>query len=83
MDFRRIEEIYDEQFIDRDWWGDFPVARNLLDRDLGTTDILKLIPVCAKIAYHITGEIPKMVLSNPISCRITNSIKRLAIYGGL
>ncbi|WP_303181122.1 hypothetical protein [uncultured Butyricimonas sp.] len=66
MDFRRIEEIYDEQFIDRDWWGDFPAARNLLDRDLGTTDILKLIPVCAKIAYHITGEIPKMVLSNRV-----------------
>lgn len=66
MDFRRIEEIYDEQFIDRDWWGDFPTARNLLDRDLGTTDILKLVPVCAKIAYHITGEIPKMVLSNRV-----------------
>lgn len=66
MDFRRIEEIYDEQFIDRDWWGDFPTARNLLDRDLGTTDILKLVPVCAKIAYHVTGEIPKMVLSNRV-----------------
>ena len=66
MDFRRIEEIYEEQFIDRDWWGNFPTARNLLDRDLGTTDLLKLIPVCAKIAFHVTGEIPKLVLSNKV-----------------
>ena len=66
MDYRRIEEIYDEQFIDRDWWGNFPAARNLLDRDLGTTDLLKLIPVCARIAFHVTGEIPKMVLSNRV-----------------
>lgn len=66
MDFQRIEEIYEEQFIDRDWWGNFPPARNLLDRDLGTTDLLKLIPVCAKIAFHVTGEIPKMVLSNKV-----------------
>lgn len=66
MDYRRIEEIYDEQFIDRDWWGNFPTARNLLDRDLGTTDLLKLVPVCARIAFHVTGEIPKMVLSNRV-----------------
>ena len=66
MDYRRIEEIYDEQFIDRDWWGNFPAARNLLDRNLGTTDLLKLIPVCARIAFHVTGEIPKMVLSNRV-----------------
>ena len=66
MDYRRIEEIYDEQFIDRDWWGNFPSARNLLDRDLGTTDLLKLVPVCARIAFHVTGEIPKMVLSNRV-----------------
>lgn len=66
MDYRWIEEIYDEQFIDRDWWGNFPTARNLLDRDLGTTDLLKLVPVCARIAFHVTGEIPKMVLSNRV-----------------
>lgn len=66
MNFRRIEEIYEEQFIDRDWWGEFPATRNLLDRDLGTTDILALIPVCARIAFHVTGEIPKLVLSNRI-----------------
>lgn len=64
MNFRKIEEIYEEQFMDRDWWGDFPRARNLVDRNLGTTDILALVPVCARIAYHVTGEIPKMVLSN-------------------
>ena len=66
MDYRRIEEIYDEQFIDRDWWGNFPATRNLLDRNLGTTDLLKLIPVCVRIAFHVTGEIPKMVLSNRV-----------------
>ncbi|KIO46023.1 hypothetical protein [Sanguibacteroides justesenii] len=64
MDFRKIEEIYEEQFMDRDWWGNFPRARNLVDRNLGTTDILTLVPVCARIAYHVTGEIPKMILSN-------------------
>ena len=77
MDYRRIEEIYDEQFIDRDWWGNFPMARNLLDRDLGTTDLLKLVPGCGGSAFHVARH--QRVIAIEHNCALPLSPKLIEV----
>lgn len=64
MDTGRLERIYEEQFIDRDWWGDFPQAENVVQKDFSGVEMSALVAVCAKIALNVTGEIPRIVLSN-------------------
>lgn len=64
MDLKRIIQIYEEQYIDRGWWGDFPRPAELTERNFDTTDITKLVPICARIAFRMIGEIPKVVLTN-------------------
>lgn len=64
MDWGRLERIYEEQFIDREWWGDFPQADRVVKKDFSVLSVTDLVAICAKIGLHITGEIPHMVLSN-------------------
>lgn len=54
-----IRELYRESGLDRAWWGDFPEPQNLLgDSFPVTSDLYRLMPVCARIALHIAGELP-------------------------
>lgn len=64
MDFGRLERIYEEQFIDRNWWGCFPQAEAVVRKDFPVSRLTDLVAVCVRIARHMTGEIPRMVLSN-------------------
>lgn len=54
-----IRELYREAALDRAWWGDFPEPQNLLgDSFPVTSDLYRLMPVCARIALHIAEELP-------------------------
>lgn len=64
MDFQRLERIYEEQFIDREWWGNFQLSASPVKKTFGKVTLPDLTAICAKIALHITGEIPRIVLSN-------------------
>lgn len=59
-----IKELYRETGLDRAWWGDFPDPQNLLgDSFPVTSDLYKLMPVCARISLHIAGELPYISFS--------------------
>lgn len=59
-----IESVYGRDVLDRSWWGDFPEALDLLGKDFPhTSDIYRLMPVCARIALHMAGELPRVVFS--------------------
>lgn len=59
-----IEEIYARDVLDRNWWGHFPESLGLLDKELPvTSDIYRLMPVCARIALHMAGELPRIIFS--------------------
>lgn len=63
-----IEEIYQRDVLDRNWWGDFPEPLGVLGKDFPeTSDIYRLMPVCARIALHITGELPRIIFSKEVS----------------
>lgn len=64
MDTGRLERIYEEQFIEREWWGDFPKPGQVVKKDFSGISVTDLVAICAKIALHITGEIPRIILSN-------------------
>ena len=62
MTREEIESLYQEVELDRRWWGELPDTGDLLDKDFPqTADIYQLMPVCARIALHITGELPRVV----------------------
>lgn len=59
-----IEEIYQSDVLDRAWWGNFPEPLDLLKKDFPeTSNIYQLMPVCARIALHMAGELPRIVFS--------------------
>ena len=59
-----IEEIYRQDVLDRNWWGNFPDPLEVLEKDLPeTSDVYRLMPVCASIALHMAGELPRVVFS--------------------
>lgn len=59
-----IEEIYRQDVLDRNWWGNFPDPLEVLEKDLPeTSDVYRLMPVCARIALHMAGELPRVVFS--------------------
>ncbi len=59
-----IKELYRETELDRTWWGDFPEPQNLLgDSFPVTSDLYRLMPVCARISLHIAGELPYISFS--------------------
>ena len=62
MTREEIESLYQEVELDRRWWGELPDTGDLLDKDFPqTVDIYQLMPVCARIALHITRELPRVV----------------------
>lgn len=64
MTREEIEAIYSGDVLDRRWWGDFPEPLDLLGKDFPeTSNIYQLMPVCARIALHMTGELPRIIFS--------------------
>lgn len=62
-----IEEIYGREMLDRNWWGHFPDAMEVLGKELPeTSDIYRLMPVCARIALHMAGELPRIIFSKDV-----------------
>lgn len=64
MNFQQLERIYEDQFIDRKWWGNFQLPASPVKKTFDKVTLPDLTAICAKIALHITGEIPRIVLSN-------------------
>lgn len=59
-----IKELYRASELDRAWWGEFPDPQNLLgDSFPVTSDLYRLMPVCARISLHIAGELPYISFS--------------------
>lgn len=59
-----IRELYQETELDRNWWGNFGEPQNLLDKGFPeTSDLYRLMPVCARISLHIAGELPYISFS--------------------
>lgn len=68
MNRGEIEEIYSRDSLDRNWWGDFPESLDLLGKDFPeTSNIYQLMPVCARIALHMAGELPRIIFSKEIN----------------
>jgi len=72
MTGQEIERVYHQLIPDRSWWGNFPEAWDVIERDLPeTADLRRLMPVCARIALHIAGELPRLIFSgeaNAVVC---------------
>lgn len=64
MTREEIESLYCRELLDRHWWGNFPDSMELLRKDFPeTSDIYRLMPVCARIALHMGGELPRIIFS--------------------
>lgn len=64
MTGQEIEELFYRDVLDRRWWGVFPDGLEVVDKDFPETfNIYQLMPVCAKIALHMAGELPRVVFS--------------------
>ena len=64
MTGQEIEELFYRDVLDRRWWGVFPDGLEVVDKDFPeTSNIYQLMPVCAKIALHMAGELPRVVFS--------------------
>lgn len=64
MTGQEIEELFYRDVLDRRWWGVFPDGLDVVDKDFPeTSNIYQLMPVCAKIALHMAGELPRVVFS--------------------
>ena len=64
MTGQEIEELFYRDVLDRRWWGVFPDGLDVVDKDFPeTSNIYQLMPVCAKIALHMSGELPRVVFS--------------------
>lgn len=59
-----LERIFEDQYIDREWWGDFPVSAALVGKNIHFKSLPHLVAVSGKIALHLVGEIPSILLSN-------------------
>ena len=98
MNRTEIEAIYRQEALDRDWWGDFPEPQELLGKDFPeTSNVYSLLPVCARIALQVTGELPRVVFSkdahvsagfdavilNPeiLSMRVSEKIRSEVFFG--
>lgn len=65
-----IEKIYQLGLPRKAWWGQFASSWELVEKDFPfSTDISRLLPVCARIALHVTGEFPRILFSKerPVS----------------
>lgn len=68
MTREEIECIYNREILDREWWGEFPKALEVLDKDLPeSSNIYQLMPVCARIALHMVGELPRIIFSKEVN----------------
>lgn len=68
MTGQEIEAIYNRHLPEKSWWGEVPAAWNILKEGLPeTADLYHLIPICARIALHITGELPRIGFSPDLS----------------
>ena len=64
MTGQEIEELFYRDVLDRRWWGVFPDGLEVVDKDFPeTSNLYQLMPVCAKIALHMAGELPRVVFS--------------------
>lgn len=64
MTGQEIEELFYRDVLDRRWWGVFPDGLEVVDKDFPEiSNIYQLMPVCAKIALHMAGELPRVVFS--------------------
>lgn len=71
MTRKEIEEIYVCDILNRDWWGHFPEPLELLGKDFPeTSNIYQLMPVCARIALHMAGELPRIVFSKEVNAAL-------------
>lgn len=59
-----LERIFEDQYIDREWWGDFPAPVAWVGKNIHFKSLSDLVAVSGKIALHLLGEIPSIVLSN-------------------
>lgn len=75
MDFRRLERIYEEQYIDREWWGEFSPSARLVKPVFEVKSLTDLAAICAKIAFYITGEIPRIEFTNKAPNLLLNPTK--------
>lgn len=98
MTREEIEAIYSRDVLDRSWWGNFPEPLDVLGKDFPkTSDIFQLMPVCARIALHMAGELPRITFSkeggtkmdfsavvmNPeiLSLKVTDKIRSEVFFG--
>lgn len=98
MTREEIEAIYSRDVLDRSWWGNFPEPLDVLGKDFPkTSDIFQLMPVCARIALHMAGELPRIIFSkeggtkmdfsavvmNPeiLSLKVTDKIRSEVFFG--
>lgn len=63
-----LERIFEDQYIEREWWGDFPVPSAWIGKNIHFKSLSDLTAVSAKIALYLLGEIPSIVLSNKAPC---------------
>ena len=71
MTREEIASVYDRDVLDRGWWGNFPAPAELLREDFPeTSDIYQLMPVCARIALHMGGELPRIIFSKEGSAKM-------------
>lgn len=71
MTREEIESVYSRHVLARSWWGNFPEALDLLGKDFPrTSNIYQLMPVCARIALHIAGELPRIIFSKEEGARM-------------
>lgn len=71
MTREEIESVYSRDVLARSWWGNFPEALDLLGKDFPmTSNIYQLMPVCARIALHIAGELPRIIFSKEEGARM-------------
>ena len=71
MTREEIESVYSRDVLDRNWWGNFPEPLDLLGKDFPkTADIYRLMPVCARIALHMGGELPRIIFSKEGGARM-------------
>lgn len=63
-----IEVLYARNALEKSWWGNFPEAFEVLEKDFPeTANIYRLMPVCARIALHLTGELPRILYTKEVN----------------
>lgn len=80
MDFERLQRIYEDQFIDRAWWGHFNISGAPVNKSFHTVNLVGIVAACAKLALHITGEIPRIRTIEQSSQFVGKSCKNCIEY---